>query len=785
MLPMQPLRRSSRNCNPGTENCSTSGRVHRVAGLRHVGRVRFFLHICGHYPGLRKAAGEAVASKKSKVILRREFLISASGVAGSALAGVSFSAERPCPPPSFTITGGTSVTSACVASNPGSLPAITLTSSAASGQHAWTFGHAFRKGDVPAGTYITSDATNTQAEVRNRWSDGSVKFAVVSGLASFMQNSPRAIQLATTSSPPSSSTVPEPSSINVSLSFSGAVSGTYSLQSLLGVDRSTWNKAAGGRVRSIRGPVMSEFHYYCPTSDAHVAIWFYLRCYSGGAMEVETVVENGWMGVASPGQKDYSVSLNINGSTRYSGSLNHFHHARWSRVDWVGVDPLITPKHDVAYLRASKLVPNYGYTSPSSSAFNGMATALNPAPFALGNWTANMGNAGAQDPIGLLPRWEALYCTSADARAYAATISNQRGSGRWPIHYRDENTGRPALHSSYSNRTIYSGWGSSPPSPSGGTNAWDIPHHPSTGYLPYLIEGRWPALESIQFTAILAILDTNPATRQGGGVVACINAPMTTRGAAWSWRSVGQAAAISPTSLGNGLPAADGDVQESLAASVSNTATWAKRRYIDGSVDGGAHRNSIGWLGQYDAYGSGASGTEWWGGSWMVQFQSLALGHISDLEIENLAAPADLAAMRNHSYDNCLQQLGDDSSWNFRHGAVYDRPYLKGSSNPHAPDFMTVAESYAAYRAAKNIGPSAATAGLSLKAHSSDVDMNAGDSSNDGSGFWAVALSVLSMAVEHGKAGAQAKRNLVAAASNYDPGAHGAHNNPVFAIVPR
>jgi hypothetical protein len=721
--------------------------------------------------------------KKSEGMQRREFLISASGLAGAAVSGMAWSAGRPCPPPQLSVSGGNSSTTTCVQETAGQLPTLTLTSAAATGQYAWTFGQAFRKGDVPSGAYITTDTAGSQADVRNRWSDGSVKYAVISGIASFTQNTPKVVQFATSASPPSGTNVPEPTTLDVSVTLTGAGAGTYTLQSLLGVDRSTWSKSQGGRVRRIPGPVMSEFHYYCPTSDAHLALWFYVRSYSNGAVEVETVIENGWMNVAAPGQKDYTVSVNVGGSQRFSASLNHYHHTRWSRVDWVGTDPQITPKHHVAYLRSTRMVPNYGYTSPTAAAFSGFASAINPAPFAIGNWTPNMGDAGAQDAIGLLPKWEALYCTSGDSRAYAATISNHRGSGRWPIHYRDENTGRPLLHASYQNVTLYSGWGSSPPTPSGGSTLWDIPHHPSMGYLPYLLSGRWPALESIQFAAIVSILDSNPPTRQGGGVIACVNSPMTTRGAAWSWRSLAQAAAITPTGLGGGLPTADSALQASLAASVSNTARWNRQRFVDGTIDGGVHKNNIGWLGQYDNYSG--SGTEWWGGCWMVQFQSMALGHMSELEIEGVSNAADINAIRDHSYDNCLTQLGDDTTWNYRHGAVYDRPYLKNSSTPGAPVFMTVAESYAAYRAAKNIAASAATAGLSLKQHSSDSDMGSGDSSNDGYGFWAVALSVLSMATEHGKAGAQARRTLVVAASNYNPGAHGAHDNPVFAIVPR
>src|SRR5690606_24334702 len=178
-----------------------------------------------------------------------------TGLAGTAVTGLGWSAERPCPPPSLSIAGGTAVNSTCVQENPGDLPVLVLTSAAASGSHAWTFGHVFRRGDVPAGSNITTDSPNSQAEVRNRWSDGSVKYAVLSGIASFTQNSPRNFALATTSATPPSGSVPEPTTVDVAITFSGDLSGTYSLNSVLGVDRSSWNKSQGGRVRRIPGPV--------------------------------------------------------------------------------------------------------------------------------------------------------------------------------------------------------------------------------------------------------------------------------------------------------------------------------------------------------------------------------------------------------------------------------------------------------------------------------------------------------------------------------------------------
>jgi hypothetical protein len=717
-------------------------------------------------------------------ISRRTFLAGAAGVAGTAAAGLAWAA-RPCPPGSLSVAGGSSTATSCTASH--GLPSLTIASAAASGTYGWTFGQAFRQGDIPPGSYVTaSGASSFQADVRNRWTDGSIKYAVLSGVSSFTQGKLLAIALgSTTTAPSAGATVAEPTTLNVSVTFTGTVTGTYTLQSCLGVNLPTWSKGSAGRVRQIPGVVMSEFHYYRPTTDAHVAVWFYVRRYANGATEVETVVENGWLNVAAPGERDYTVSVNVGGATTYTASLSHYSHTRWSRVDWISGNPQFTPTHDPAYLRATRLVPNYGYLSPTAAAFSGLATALIPAPFALGNWNVQMGATGDSGTIGLLPHWESLYCVSADSRAYGATVGNNRGSGRWPIHYRDETTGRVPLYMSYPSMTLTSGWGTQPPTPTGGSNGvWDIPHHPSNGYLAYLIEGRWTQLESLQFSAFQVIMESNPSTRQGGGVLACANAPLTTRGAAWAWRTMGQAAAVSPETITGAAPAAaDLAVGNALRKSIDDTALWNKQRYIDGTIDSGHYVNSIGWLGQYDQYAQGTA-TQWWGGGWMAHFQIAALAHISELGIAAINQ-VNLEAMRDHAYDGVIRLIGSDATWNYRRAGVYAVPYLDTTNASGPPVFFTTAQAFQIYLSVNGLPPLTANNGDTLKDHDSNTDMAAGDSSNDAYGYWSLALTALATAVDHGKAGALAAYQKVTAASNYNPVAHGVNDDPKWGIVPR
>ena len=64
----------------------------------------------------------------------------------------------------------------------GDLVSLRLTTPS-TGPQPFTVGQIFRKGDLPGDAAITASIGQFQAEVRNRWSDGSVRFAVLSGVA--------------------------------------------------------------------------------------------------------------------------------------------------------------------------------------------------------------------------------------------------------------------------------------------------------------------------------------------------------------------------------------------------------------------------------------------------------------------------------------------------------------------------------------------------------------------------------------------------------------------------
>jgi hypothetical protein len=267
-------------------------------------------------------------------------------------------------------------------------------------------------------------------------------------------------------------------------------------------------------------------------------------------------------------------------------------------------------------------------------------------------------------------------------------------------------------------------------------------------------------------------------------VLACINAPLTTRGAAWSWRTMGQAAAISPEYVAAGPPAAaDLAVGNAFRKSIDDTALWSKQRYIDGTIDSGQYVNSVGWLGQYDRYGQGTA-TQWWGGAWMVHFQIAALAHISDLGIAGINQ-ANLAAMRDHAYDGVIRLIGTDSTWNYRRAGLYAAPYLDVTNPNGPPVFYTTAQAFAIYLSVNGLPALTSNNGDTLKDHDSNNDINPGGTSNVASGYWALTITALATAVDHGKAGALAAYQKVTLATNCNPIADGVNDNPKWGIVPR
>lgn len=515
-----------------------------------------------------------------------------------------------------------------------------------SGNKPWTCGLLFRRGAVPAGATPGAVDGSVQVDARTVWDDGSLKYAVAAGVTAAT-----GLAILPRGTPAAGGNVAEPSVAAV-VSFSNVVDasaaavagGSFSadIATARTAGAGTWSRTQARRVRDIPGPVMSEFHYFVPTADPHTNVWFYVRAYSTGDVEVETVVENGWLLVAAPGRRTYDVTVGVGGSTRYTGTgIVQHHHTRWSRVDWAGADPAATMVQTPASLRGSGVLPTYGVQTLDAVAYsarpdNGIKLnawtrdlADRPAPFSIANFDPAMGSGGATDAYGLVPEWMATWLIEGNAGAYWAVIGNGRATGRYGLHYRDEVDGRPTrptnritigLNDTSLGISDNGGNGTTTPAPAGGSPpSWAYSHSPASAFSAALLTGRWSLMEEVQFASSTGVLMNTFSIIDGVRTIGWYDQLRTI---AWRVRDMAQAEAISPSRYGGSVLAsgADFDQRAEIVARIEAVAALWQDQYVSGTGAGpsrSARGNNLGAPYQnsdFDMYGSTFDNVHGYGG---------------------------------------------------------------------------------------------------------------------------------------------------------------------------
>ncbi|MFO1250427.1 MAG: hypothetical protein U1E77_04630 [Inhella sp.] len=439
------------------------------------------------------------------------------------------------------------------------------------GARYFSAGQAFRPGAIPAGQVPASSLTQFQATVLNRWPDGSVRFALLAGRLDMAAGQSQVVELVARAPAAEGSAVGDSalSTLDLRMRFEGQ--GEVAWTALHG--RTATRSAAdgqwsAGRVRELaRGPWMSAWLYRAtlPGSD-QLSAWFEIRLMADGEWELLPWLENSWFD--RPGATSFAgrLSLQLMGQERFGQTVELPHHCRVPLLNgnlpyrrqpdaWAAV------RQDTEALQRTGLVPSY---HPGSSASLLDRQARSYAPMSQLGYPTAMGTTGYHPSIGLLPEWDVSYLVSqGDARAWDAVMAHALGSGRYPLVQRDSGTLQPPRPAQYPNLVLrggagITGTGSSStgaftPAVSGAAApTWTSTHHPSLGYLAYLLSGWHYFGEATQFAAAVHHFKQTDTTRQGAqGLLLSEAGANTTRGAAWALRTLLQAFLVSP----------DGDAQ--------------------------------------------------------------------------------------------------------------------------------------------------------------------------------------------------------------------------------
>jgi hypothetical protein len=426
----------------------------------------------------------------------------------------------------------------------------------------------------------------------------------------------------------------------------------------------------------------------------------------------------------------------------------------------------------VAYLMATRLVPNYrGSTSASSSLFSRLPSSY--TPLAQASYQTDMPAPGYQPAIGLLPEWDVAYLTSAgDPRSYRGVLISGYAAGRYGTHYRDEKTNRPLLMSSYPNLVLngsnagMSNTGASetnnytPANGGNGPPTYDAAHHPSMGYMAYLLSGWNYYLEETQLLATTNYLRQNTSTRQSAkGIFESSAGTDITRGAAWSIRTLAQAATLTPD--------ADTALRAQLVASLDANINYYHGRYVAQA------NNPLGLVQPYDHYGSS---DPWQGAVWMDDFFTASFGYLKEMQPYSATMQTKLDQFLAWKYRSVVGRLGGSGSgeFSYRYAAQYTVPYAPTNSANFG----------------NGTGPWYGSWGEVARAMSLPTAGNAGEPLESGyptepTAYWGNLMPALSYAVDQGAAGAAAAWTRVTSASNFPTQAAGYNDNPVWGVKPR
>jgi uncharacterized protein (TIGR03437 family) len=433
----------------------------------------------------------------------------------------------------------------------------------------------FAAGEFPTGTYPQaringSELLTTQADVKNTWPDGSIKFCIVSFV---VDNVPSNGNITVDFVQQSVSNTSSYLSQSDMLNFAGGAwdaqiqatgAGTVSARAMLQAMSPSTDITSLQARYWLHGSVVTQVVLEDATpslaydigTDSNKSLHpiFVLTFYPGTSLgiKVEYMLENVWYGKWQ--DQTYSLALNANGNTVFSKSaFTQTAGSRWRKVFWAGAAPGgwtsesapgVNIDYNFAYLIQSGAMPSYDLTkTPSASAISGQVGFYNSnangeepqwcytSKNYCGSYLKAVGGTGARGEIALTPLWYTLYFYTHDPALLPVVFGNAGVSLNMGIHLRDNN---PALF--YDRASQYTAFGrpvslaarptdyfSTPtancqvtcnPTPIGPvtTNNWsfDWAHSGNYAYPVYLMTGDWYLYQEIMYQAHTEALTVFP-----------------------------------------------------------------------------------------------------------------------------------------------------------------------------------------------------------------------------------------------------------------------------------
>jgi hypothetical protein len=398
-----------------------------------------------------------------------------------------------------------------------------------------TFGLALPQGAARNGVKV--GALPTQTDVKVRWPDGSIRFAVVTA------NIARAgaLPIAAGDAPASGA----PPSPNAPVAVTYTIGGRPYVATLPAAMNDPW----------LTGPLVSERRaIVAPGGHPFLRVIFDVRAYAGGGQRIDVTTEN-TLDVASADQLTYDVAVAIAGKPVFQqANVVHKYLTRWRKVFTTGglEESIVTP--NLTAFAVAKALPAYLPTlaQPKRTLTGTGVSGSGFGILAFGDLTVPMNAHSGRPELAPYPDWTAQYLVGgrADERAYVLRHGELAGS--WGVHIKEPDAQSLVTIDRHPYYWLDRRWVDNRPTFDGPKNLMkgaaepgDIAHQPSLAFVPYLVTGDRFFADEMAYWANFCLIGSfaSDDNRKGAQGLLIGN---EVRGIGWGLRNVGDAAAYLP-----------------------------------------------------------------------------------------------------------------------------------------------------------------------------------------------------------------------------------------------
>ncbi len=343
------------------------------------------------------------------------------------------------------------------------------------------FAQPFVQGEVATCPQVVYDGNTltSQADVKQRWPDGSVKHAILAGVLASVTGGTHTVTFVNQActNTPLTKTQMLAAGFNfgatMALTNGSTVTGdarvmlsawdgtTQDFNVLSPVQLWTSGQIAQTAIIALHGNSTTCNAHPCSTYDIgfdankslrpifHATFWpgtnqVHIRYI--GEMANSTTVQ---------ASQSYSLALtagNTSPATVYTKpTFIHSNGQRWTKDFWIGGAPpsTITLVPNLSYLRLTKFTPYYDTSNPINpttaaniaNAWTNLTTAQRDIG-GQGNWFMDMTSAGSRSDIGLYPSWVVAWLYDGRQGLRDAAFGNSDLQASWPFHFREGSSGK-------------------------------------------------------------------------------------------------------------------------------------------------------------------------------------------------------------------------------------------------------------------------------------------------------------------------------------------------------